>query len=337
MADKLLGEGGFGCVFQPEIPCVRDTVYLSKKKKGVTTVSKIFTSPHTVQTENAYAKVIYSLDKEGRYFVVPTKLCKTTRVQIQKNKAVEDCKSLKNVQTKYIPQIVMPHAGIDLFGYMETYVNQQLKKVSLLVWIKLLENIFPAVKLLHQHGYVHLDIKAENIIYDGRIGRVSDFGLMSPHKKVYQSKSHNESLAYLPYPLEMLIVNYRHFHSCDEPLGGCSLYVKYMESLHSFGKMAADAFLRYHPKQEIINEVARLEQWIEEDPAWFEMVREQADKIDVYSIGNMCIHMEWFLDFSQAPPQVQMKYQQFVAQLTTLDFRNRPNIEQAYQLYKQIM
>ena len=176
MVDKLLGEGGFGCVFQPEIPCVRDTVYLSKKKQQrASMVSKIFTSSVTLQKENTYAKLVYSWDKEGKYFVVPTKLCKTTRFQIEKNKAVKECKSLQNVSSKYIPQIVMPNAGVDLFTFMEAYVNRRFRKVPLQIWIKLLENVFLAVKILHQQGYVHLDIKAENIIYDGRIGRVSDF------------------------------------------------------------------------------------------------------------------------------------------------------------------
>lgn len=335
MEDKLLGEGGFGCVFQPEISCVRDTIYLKKKKRGVHHVSKVFTYMDTVQKENAYSKLIYTWDKDGKYFVVPTKLCKTTLTEIHKNRASSQCESLHSIQPRYIPQIVMPFAGKDMFKFLEEYVVQHSRKFPLQIWIKLLENVFIAAQILHQQGYVHLDIKADNLLYDGTRLRVSDFGLMTQQKRVYQSQLDNLSLTYFPYPLEILLVGYKYFHSCKEV--GCSIYYEYMNSLHSFGKQTADQFMEYHPITEIDNEIQRLEHWTQEDPAWFEQVREQTEKIDVYSIGSICIDLERFFDFSHVSRNTLARYRMFVKTLTTLDFRIRPTIHEAYQLYKQIM
>lgn len=337
MEDRLLGEGGFGCVFQPEIPCVKDIVHLSKKKHHIRQVSKIFTVNDSVQIENAFSKMLYSWDKEGKFFVVPTKLCKTTLPEIRKNSAADLCESLQRVRTRYVSQIVMPYAGEDLLNYLEGHIRTYSTKFSLATWIKLLNNVFIGLQIMHQQGYIHLDIKLDNIIYDGTRARISDFGLSTRRQKVYSNNLQDLSIDYLPYPFEIILTNYKRFALCEEILGCKSLYYEYMKSLYSFGRENAEIFLQYHPIEEVMNEVQKLEKWTLDEASWFEILREQTGKIDVYSVGIMCIDVEKFLDFSTVSKEIQGKYRRFVQMLTTIDFRNRPTMLEAYQFYKQIM
>lgn len=343
MEEKLLGEGGFGCVFQPEIPCARThkkLVQLSKKKSRGPSVSKVFTlmDSDVISTEYKFAKLVHTWDPVGEYFVVPTKLCNTTPRLVLEHREAKKCSQLQDViEEPFLPQIVMPNYGVDMVSFLESYRLRYKKAFSLRTWIKLLENVFQGLKIMHQNGYTHMDIKAENVLYDGKKLRLVDFSLSVPQRTLYKNALQEFSVAYFVYPLEMYLVYYQHVHQCKKE-SGCNIYYEFMSGLYSFGKENALQYLQYHPYNEIIHKIFVLNTWISQNPTWYEEVKQNVEKIDVYSLGMLCIDVEHFgFDYSTISRDAQVRYKTFIQKMTAIDFRERPTLKEAYELYKQIL
>lgn len=335
--EGLLGEGGYGCVFLPEIPCVHDVEYLNPRSTG-TQVSKIFTYTDASFTREVdVARKIKEWDSTGEYFLLPTKACKTTPALVKKNREVKKCEGFKDVEkNRYINQMVMPYGGVDVYTFLRDYYFHNHRKFPLAVWIRLLENVLEGLVVLKKHKITHMDIKAENTIFDGKKIKLFDFGLAKPFHDVYTHMNVRRlSNHYFVYPPEFLMVakllepenNGRVIHN---------LYYDFMQTLYSFESAVRENLYTYHPLKEIIREIKSLEGWTKKED-WVKKVSLHADKVDIYSVGVMCIDMERFLDYSQVPYTAQKLYRTLVRKMTEIDFRKRIDIEGAMVYYHRVV
>jgi serine/threonine protein kinase len=344
---KFIGEGSFGCVIQPEVACKKDIEVLNKKPPKRLAISKLFLSRDNIDLryflkESKLAKLINKWDPESKFFVAPSKICKTSVKEILKNPVSKKCYDMPYYSMKertdsiLINQIVMPNFGIDLAKYLDKYITKNSKKFPLKRWILILKNVLLGLIVLQKHKYIHLDMKHQNLLYDEDKLRIIDFSIVTPTTGFYKLERNKERLKhnYFPYPFEFLLVYYFHYSTSCTVEKGCFIFKEYVNSLKSFN--AFNNVLKFHSMKEILNTVTELVDWIHHTPDWLDVLMEHATNIDVYGLATICMSIDHDLDYSTVSNEEAIKYIQFIKCIGHLDFRMRPTPAQAYDIYKTL-
>ena len=85
-------------------------------------------------------------------------------------------------KSKKLRQLVYPYAnGGDLVHIM----NKGLSWHDALDFIAKVGNVLLGVRMLVNHKYCHLDLKAENVLYDGTTMKIHDWSRLAPHSKIF--------------------------------------------------------------------------------------------------------------------------------------------------------
>jgi serine/threonine protein kinase len=338
--DKLLGEGSYGCVFTPAIKCKGTRpISVLNTLTYPNYVSKVFTDIYdqtAFNREAELARLVNKWDPQAHYFGVPNKICTADISDINKNAEADQCDELTYIPPSIteLKQIVMPYYGDRVDYYLENYMIEKNSKFPLDLWIKSIKNIVEAVFILQTHNYVHFDIKSANVLFDGIHLKLLDFSLIAKYDEIYTEK-HKDRLnfSYFPYPLEFLLVYYNLYEKCDS-----CIYDSYLTSLQTkFGSHAYPSFIKFHSETEIKATIVELSKWIKNNKKiWLNEIYRRIPNIDIYSIGTLCIHNDYLLDYTKVSPKIQQNYKLFVKKLSHLDFRHRPNAMQALQLYNKL-
>lgn len=161
----IIGEGSYGKVYRPPIPC--DT-----NKKMSKTVGKVFHDNDDYQTELRKMKMVKSLNANSKFTIPMYETCK------------------ENLE------IIYADGGQDLYQYLEHH-----KRTEFLSILKCMRYLCDGLKLLVNSKYVHQDIKLENIVYNGDRMYLIDFGLMTKTTQIYKEAKFLE-YDYPPFPPE---------------------------------------------------------------------------------------------------------------------------------------
>jgi len=94
---------------------------------------------------------------------------------------------LINKKTPTIYEIIYEYGGIDLFKLFNER-NDLMEKIDINEFFKNFKNIIEGVKNINEKGYMHLDIKEENILYNHEIKKFSliDFGLSAEYNNYFK-------------------------------------------------------------------------------------------------------------------------------------------------------
>ena len=196
-----VGQGSFGCVILPNIPCSPD------KKYSKPTVSKLVAimDKHSLielHEEIRINKLLNKIDPSNKYFISIIDVCKISQIN-QKQLETRDnialhhydsniekhnkCSINKN-RVNY--NLIMPFAGNDLFHVIEDD-KSEFKMSIMTSKIKfIIKHLLTAIKLLHKHQIIHQDIKLENITFNLNIPEkriecgIIDFGIAYDVKKM---------------------------------------------------------------------------------------------------------------------------------------------------------
>lgn len=157
---KKIGEGGQGCVFSPPLYSVRAPFPL---------VSKV--AEHgNAKPEYVTAMKLKALDPQGQYGMYPVAPwhCHVTRQQILANDPTlkpsdaedEPCGNMVTVgsQSNYC-SIEYERFHQTLEDMIEASKRQRAK----LATVRAMAHVWASVKFLRQHGFVHGDLKADNV------------------------------------------------------------------------------------------------------------------------------------------------------------------------------
>jgi serine/threonine protein kinase len=188
---QVIGEGTYGCVHRPSMKCK------NKNKQTPSDISKLMSEENAKQELTDY-KLITNVDKEDSvYLGKPTK-CKIDNI-ISNRFAMSKCKhnTYDSAKIDDYSLLIMKYGGLDLtnFGNLVYKWSKNIDSVRSieLFWLEVVR-LFYGLKLFHDNGIIHHDLKPQNIVYNQEDNRVNyiDFGFMTTKKKVINAAKRSD-------------------------------------------------------------------------------------------------------------------------------------------------
>lgn len=191
---KFLGEGGYGCVIKPALPCTKKNTNILKK-----TVSKIIMKPdENIDLEININNLLIKLDPYKHFFITPLNICYLNDKSISGRKDIEkvewNTNNNNDVNTRHYYEledehviklkdkkrclidmkpkpinIIMPYGGYNLDDIFkkQNLKHKTMHNLKLLFFrnFKLnFKHLLKGLKIMHDNRIVHQDIKPENIM-----------------------------------------------------------------------------------------------------------------------------------------------------------------------------
>ncbi len=199
LGGKVIGSGGFGCIFDPSLQCEDEPDNTLPNKNNI---SKLMISKYATDEYNTIQKfnsILKSIPNYSDYFLINDfKLCKPKKLTTQELKGYnKKCKALKkkgitsrniNKSLNKIMTMNMPNGGIDVEQFVEEYfvndftISNMIKLNNCLIQL-LTNGIIPMNKL----NVYHCDIKDANVLIKmedmGVKTRLIDWGLSFVYDK----------------------------------------------------------------------------------------------------------------------------------------------------------
>lgn len=213
----VIGEGAFGCVIKPSLPCSNKKISYKNK------ISKVMISKEAIKELKEYA-VIAKADKQNKFYLgIPTH-CRVKKTK-ETIRAIEKCvhlkkkyfnkKSVKNV-IKNLDLLVMKDGGLNLkmLSLMVDIMKVTPENTITVkkIWMEM-HKMFRGILLFQKHGIVHHDVKPQNIVYNlnDHLANFIDFGHMRnisyEMKKSIASDNWIYDYPFWNYPLEIQFLN----------------------------------------------------------------------------------------------------------------------------------
>jgi serine/threonine protein kinase len=338
--DQLLGQGSFGCVVQPRLPCpTKEELFPSKMKKVPRSkqVSKIFTNVSDFQMEMEKSAMAATADPTGRRLLLPTSSCETNRRYVENHSnAIHECDAMMESvyrESKKLYQMNMPYGGTRVDKYLKT-ANKSRRE-----FLEDLLPVFEGILELAKKSICHQDIKPSNMLYTSiRKIILIDYSLMVPTKDVYKERNLKVLRhSYMPYPPEykMFYLFYRNQCLKNKP---CPYLKEVYETFISFGGDRYESFLNFHEEETIQKQLKSLYEWtlkhkdhLEDAFAGF------ADKVDPYSVGMCMVMVDRYLDKTRDSGEFHERYENLVKSLTMIDPRKRPDAVKALHHVQKLL
>jgi serine/threonine protein kinase len=218
MKREVIGEGSYGCVHKPSLPCdIKPREILSYKNY----ISKLMTQDNAINEYNEFM-IFANIDKENKYFLDKPIICNP---KFDKD-IINDIKKCKNIDIDNIELfpnnyklLISKYGGFDLYNFCENELSNYLKTNqqynSDLFWLNV-HNIIKGIKFLRQHGLVHNDLKPQNILFNIENGNLKfiDFGLMRTRSEIKRLSELDENYLgsfHWSYPFDCGFMNKKQF------------------------------------------------------------------------------------------------------------------------------
>jgi serine/threonine protein kinase len=192
----FISSGSYGCVNSPPLQCQDDKDRNKKYYRG--SVGKYFGDTTYANDEYHIQEIVKKVDPKYTWTLPLLKKC--TISHPKKVDEADKCEYYNEDDDKKYMQLIYKKGGVDLLHLLDSYFGKSVKaKRDIFIKIfKLLKPILYGLKALNEEGYCHLDIKPENILFDGKRLSVIDFGLLSKSDKIFVDG--NEKYLLFDYP-----------------------------------------------------------------------------------------------------------------------------------------
>lgn len=190
---KVIGSGGFGCVFKPAIKCKGQ----KRNENHITKLMKIKYAKSEYKGIQKYKEMLDSIPNYRDYFLVDGfSICEPDKLDEEDlQKFDKKCSALKkmkitssnvNSNLNKLMSLNMPYGGIDVGDYVER-TRMDYKKMSKMN-ISLVELLRKGILPMNERGIYHCDVKDSNILVQENHGggvntRLIDWGLSTTFKE----------------------------------------------------------------------------------------------------------------------------------------------------------
>jgi serine/threonine protein kinase len=176
---KLIGQGTYGCVYDPPL--------LTFNKRGATSRNKLGKVVHVsdLELEIGIAKVLREFPDAEKYCIIPEvdTLSKPLPSSKQTEKDLRKCISLRRFGQGSMYQYELRYGGIPLKTFIES-PSYSIAKFPFFIFMRELLEIGVFMLL---HGCIHNDLHASNIVMNPKNGanpRLIDFGRSYTHRGI---------------------------------------------------------------------------------------------------------------------------------------------------------
>ena len=181
---KFLGEGSYGCVFNPTLKkCNIMNANTNTNSKQSNYVSKVFTDIAEAHKDFNQGKVMSRIDTKNEYTIVPVSMCELDFDELKKAEVeYRKCNKLAYDNIDGIVQVVYSEKGIALDDYMKQN-NLTVSNV-----LDIAEYLIKGVKFFKDNKVIHHDIKPPNIVMTAdNKPKYIDFGLSQEYSTYFEN------------------------------------------------------------------------------------------------------------------------------------------------------
>jgi serine/threonine protein kinase len=271
-------------------------------------MAKVFRRESDMEKELEFAKVLQEVDPAQKFFLYPIAHCATNVGEVRKDRDATKCSYVQDAvqnSTHMLYMVTMVKGG----STVEDHVMKH--RLTPAEFVAVITPVFEAVRKLSKHGYVHHDLKFDNMLYNDahKKTHVIDFGLMQRMKTLFHPDNNRYIFSnYWLHPPEYRIAQRLYdkplyhptkddFRSDVESIG---------ETLDIYFDDSAPTTLRDLIIQQVFNN--RICEYEEEyinyaSSIWrakgskTRAMYKHADKVDIYSIGITIVYLSQFLEF----------------------------------------
>ena len=345
--DKYLGEGSFGCVLKPEVPCLGKAVIINKTSNTEKQVSKIFTHKEDFNKEINASKTLQKVDPTGTNILLPYKSCQVSYNDITKNKQAYNCEELEYSKKRDIYQLVMPYGGVRYDEYIKQY------KPSLKAFFSITEPLFKALLLLEKNNICHYDIRGANVLVgNNKKAIIIDHSLIIPYSNLYSEKNLRRlKKPYYPYPPEC-IVYYKIYMDKDIETNYSYISTQFEDSIRGYGENRYDAYkslvnmkdIKYGLQSTIkslttilqTTKTNGVENVSDYKTALYNHMSAYANRVDIYSVGMLIVTIYNYIDYANVSESIKTTFIQFIKDLINPNVYNRLRPKEAYVRFNTI-
>jgi hypothetical protein len=166
---RLLGEGVYGCTFEPAPRCAGGNVF--RTINGLPAVGKVTVEDPTDEVN--IGRAIMGLPLAAQYFALPSTGCVVNREDVKQDPDSGRCDILKEAGfLAKLNMLVMPSAGKSLDRWS---ANMERAATN---FERIFKHLLEGMIIYQNAGYIHNDIHMGNILVDdATVARYIDFGL----------------------------------------------------------------------------------------------------------------------------------------------------------------
>jgi hypothetical protein len=188
---RLLGEGVYGCTFEPAPRCAGGDVFRSIR--GLPAAGKVTVEDPVEET--AIGRAIMSLPLAEQYFALPSVSCVVSREDVRRDPESGQCDILKEAgPMSRFSMLVMPSAGKDLQRWASSNYGRVASSYE-----RILKHLLEGMIIYQRAGYIHNDIHMGNILVDDAgVARYIDFGLAFKLADIHSWADTNMSVLFKP-------------------------------------------------------------------------------------------------------------------------------------------
>lgn len=219
---KKLAEGGYGCVFHPEIDCkgteTTNMKYVSKLQK------KDFSSNNEVKIGEILKERFQKTNNDGPLYNNFAPVLSSCPINIKniKTQDINECSVITkdNVDTSNF--VLMKIRFIDMKDFDSYIIDNSSANLIVMTLIRGYNHLLDSINLLIGSNITHLDLKGSNIVFDNvkTLPIIIDFGLSIPMNDLNSETMYNYFYIYAPeyyvWPVEVHYINLL-LHITSEP------------------------------------------------------------------------------------------------------------------------
>ena len=169
----LIGQGTYGCIFDPPLQCENDKKYQHKRGE----IGKV-TEALDASVEIKMATFLSKIPNSSKYFIIPNleSVCTPKPLKSQHDKnGLAECKAIKQYDLETMYHFTMPYGGLSVYKLIDI----KSKSFNPFKILNIVKHLLEATTLLTLNGAVHFDLHPGNVLLNskGEAPRIIDFGM----------------------------------------------------------------------------------------------------------------------------------------------------------------